>query len=412
MLTEGQKAAVEVFSDFLLDPNQQELVIEGHSGTGKTYLTSVLVDTANSLTGVLQLLTGEDKTLNMYFTATTNKAATVLKDTLKEDTSTIHSLLGLKVRQDFTNGISKLSKTSNYQVFKNTIIFIDEASMIDQRLLKMIQESTLNCKVIYIGDPYQLAPVFEVTAPVFSLPVTKVQLTEVKRNRGPIARLGEQFRKTVITDLFPTIIPNGNEIIQVDGPTFQSMVNTEFTRTEGNNKVLAWTNQRVNDYNKYIRGLFTSASHYEVGETVITNKPILIKGATAYSTEQAMTVTRVSKLTNEQGIDGYWYTMDYKVEVFQAANMNDVKEKLKHHKRNQEWVDFYQVTEFFADLRSLYASTVHKAQGSTHSKTFIDLEDISRCHKPNEVARMLYVATTRPTDQVILYGQLAEKYRG
>jgi hypothetical protein len=76
------------------------------------------------------------------------------------------------------------------------------------------------------------------------------------------------------------------------------------------------------------------------------------------------------------------------------------------------WVDYYHLKNNFPDLRQRDAATTHKAQGSTYDTVFIDLSDISTCHQPNTVARMLYVAFSRARTRVFLYGQLAPKYGG
>jgi hypothetical protein len=410
MLTKCQENAVDIFTAFLLDPLQHEMRIEGHAGTGKTYLTKHLCDVANSLTSVLQMLTGKDEKLQMYFTATTNKATEILSTSLGMKTSTIHSLLGLIVRDDYTNGVSKLSKTTNYQIFENSIIFIDESSMVDTYLLQMIQESTKNCKVVYILDPYQLAPVFELSAPVSALPISVASLVTQCRSPGPIALLGEQFRSTVKTGTFSPIQTNGNEILYVSGPTFQRMVNTEFTKRTSDLKLLAWTNKKVQGYNSYIRGLFTSSPHYEVGELLVTNKPILNNKVQCFSTEDVVKVTNVSNLEKQHGIAGYTYTLNGSIRVFGANDPSEVTALLKLHKRNGNWIEFYAMRDYFADLRPLYASTVYKAQGSTHKKTFIDLSDIGKCNNANTVARMLYVSATRAKEQVIFCGTLPDKY--
>jgi ATP-dependent exoDNAse (exonuclease V) alpha subunit len=42
----------------------------------------------------------------------------------------------------------------------------------------------------------------------------------------------------------------------------------------------------------------------------------------------------------------------------------------------------------------------------------IDATNISLCHNPSQVARMLYVAASRARHRVVFYGELAAKYGG
>ena len=40
------------------------------------------------------------------------------------------------------------------------------------------------------------------------------------------------------------------------------------------------------------------------------------------------------------------------------------------------------------------------------------MTDIGRNNRPNEVARLLYVAVSRASHKVVLYGELPDKYLG
>jgi exodeoxyribonuclease-5 len=66
----------------------------------------------------------------------------------------------------------------------------------------------------------------------------------------------------------------------------------------------------------------------------------------------------------------------------------------------------------FPDLRARDSQTVHKSQGSTYETVIIDLSNLSTCHLPKLVARLLYVAVSRAKTRVILFGTLAQKYGG
>jgi ATP-dependent exoDNAse (exonuclease V) alpha subunit len=425
-LSIDQQAASDKFMEFLLDPSKDnnEMVISGHSGSGKSTLTKHLIKAAHSKTKLLKLLTGDDNELNIFCTATTNKAAKILSDATNTKPQTIHNLLGLKVMQNYSNGTTSLKKTGSYQILHNSLVIIDEASMIDNKLLELIQESNMNCKVLYVGDPYQLAPVFETTCPVFDKVRNQAVLKTVQRQvsvegkPNPITLLGEGFREAVQTGLFPAIMSTGisvEVIDSADGAVFQKQVNAAFSDTTneayGNALIVAWSNNRVQQYNEYVRSLHTSSTSFEIGETVVTNKPILNKGVTVLSTDSLATITRIERATN-YGIEGFRIKLDNSYSVFLAKEQADVKRQLKKFAKNKEWVSYFNMQETFADLRAIHASTVHKSQGSTFHTVFIDLDDIGRNNKSNEVARLLYVATTRATTKVVFYGGLPKKYQG
>lgn len=412
-LSQDQENALNKVLDFLQDPDIMEMAIEGHSGTGKSTLTKHILEAADAQAELLSVITNSDNELQIELTATTNKAAEVLAEKTKRDATTIHKLLGLRLMVNYKDGGTYLKQTGNPQFYKNTLIVVDEASMENTELLERIRGATDHCKVLHIGDPYQLAPVRESSCPLFDTIDHKVKLTEIMRNAGPIADLGEQFRQTLITGVFPDIVLNGKELIHTNGEQFQAMVNNEFnsvTHDFNQAKILAWTNNMVNNYNDYCRSLYTPSKQFILGEQLVTNKPILINTKIYASTDEIVKITEVGKETTEMDITGTWYTLNHQARVFVANNHADVTNAMKAAKANKAWSDYYGMQEFFADLRPLHSSTVHKSQGSTYGTVYIDLDDIGKCHDWSDVARMLYVAITRASAQVVFYGNLPHKY--
>lgn len=415
-LSTDQQAAASAFIAFLLDETKHEILLIGNAGTGKSFLTKYLVKLARNNASLLKLIGSTDSELNIKFTASTNKAAVVLADKVGEEAGTIHSLLGLKVLNDFKTGQTKLQKTQNTQVVKNTLLIIDEASMIDSTLLKIIREQTMHCKILYIGDSAQLAPIFETASPVFTSVKDKLELTTIQRQQqhNPIIQLSQQLRDTVFSDSFSEILPNGLQIQHLDGEDFRAEINLAFTHNYSvdSAKILAWTNTKVLQYNEYVHQLIKGTVDISVGDTLVTNNPILGNdGRTVHSTDSFITVRSVRPAI-EKGIAGNWITnRESSTEVFVANNLNEVTALLKSLAKPDSWVTYFAYKEFFADLRNIYSSTVHKSQGSTYGTVFIDLTDIGSNHKSNEVARLLYVAITRASEKVIFYGQLPNKYR-
>jgi exodeoxyribonuclease V len=422
ILSSDQQAAADMFMDFLTsnDKDKKEFVIAGYSGSGKSTLVGYLIKAAYSKADLLKLLTGKDHKLSIHCSATTNKAADVLGSATLHTSQTIHSLLGLKVKQNINNGTTQLMKTGSYQILHNSLVIIDEASMINKELLKMIRESNIQCKILYVGDPCQLAPVFEDNCPAFNDNIPQALLTTIQRQDNtygvhPITELGEAFRKVVEdkSNPFPKIVPNDVNIFHLNGPDFKTAIEQVHTGAHDINhsRLLAWSNNKVQQYNAFIRGLYTQSEIFEVGETVQTNQPIVVNGGTFLSTDASAVITGIWEST-EYNIQGHWVELDNVTRVFLANNQNEVKALLNELSKNKDWVTFFQYKDFFADLRAMYASTIHKSQGSTYNTVFIDLADIGRNNKADEVARLLYVGITRATDKVYFYGELPLKYRG
>lgn len=421
ILSPGQTAVMEQFHAFMLSNTIHEMVIAGFPGTGKSFLTKYLIDMVEQKAQLSKLIGGTNVSgVQIVCTATTNKAAKILAEMTGRECITIHSYLKLRVQNDYQTGKTKLVKGRDHDIKEGVLILIDEGSYINKSMLKVIRDSTIKCKILYVGDEYQLVDINESECPVFTDVPHKATLTESQRfaDNGPIDLLAAQFRKSLDTGVFTPIVPDGVVIKHVDGPTFQTMVDAEFkdiNSPENHAKMLAWSNATVLAYNKHIRSLHTQSDLYEVGETVVTNNPISHRGRMVYSIESRAKVTDVSPGT-EHGIDGAWLMLDNTTKIFQALDQTQVTALLKVEAKNARgkgnWVNFFHYKEFFADLRPIHAATVYKAQGSTYDRVFIDLTDIGRCNIPSNVARMLHVAVTRASQEVILYGVLPAKYTG
>ena len=421
-LSPDQEATTTAFMNFLDDPTQNEMVIAGYPGCGKSFLTKHLIDTVHASNNLYDLLTDNNDQVDVICTATTNKAAAVLEGMSGQESKTIHSVLGLKVKNNTLTGETNLHQTQKPTIMRNNLIIIDEASYVNKYLLEIIRESTENCKVLYIGDEYQLTDIKEKDCPVFNI-TNKSTLSSSQRfsRSGPIAQLAEGYRTAIDTGVFPRLLSDGKEILRVDGPTFQSMINNDYAVLGQNNvKVVAWTNRKVQEYNNYIRQLHTPSEAFLLGESVITNKPIpyiageLDNGNSAYrifSTESQGIITDIYEGEREE-LEGWHIQLDNKVPVFQARYPYQVKELTDNLAKLKHWPEFFRIKDSFGDLRAVHACTVYKSQGSTYDTVYVDLADIGKCHIPTTVARMLHVAITRASNRVVLYGELPYKYRG
>ena len=92
------------------------------------------------------------------------------------------------------------------------------------------------------------------------------------------------------------------------------------------------------------------------------------------------------------------------------ADINDRAEIIKYYSSNKQWDRYFKIKNSFPDLRSVAASTIHKAQGSTYDSVIVDLSDIGRCTIKSQTARMQYVALSRPKTRIYIRGHLPERY--
>lgn len=425
-LNAGQLAAAEAFFEFLFN-DEKELIISGAGGVGKTFLMSHLIDTIlPNYQNTCKMLGMPIQYSDVVMTATTNKAAEVLAVATKRPTQTIHSFLGLRVQDNFSTGESTIAKTKKWKIHTDLIIFLDEASMTDRKLLTITRESTLNCKLIYVGDHCQLTPVKETVSPVFSQRLSMHVLTEPMRNSGQPALMDLclQFRNTVETGQFDSIALVPGVIDLLDLQELQTEIDTAFISNGTDAKILAYTNNRVHDYNDYIRDLRGLVDTYTVGEHLVNNSAIdMGKDRKMLSVEEQITITKLSDYTDFVEIEP-----GVQLEVRYATLVNDFstiytdvplpedKEHyqglIKYYQKRKDWVKYFELKNKYPDLRPCDACTVHKSQGSTYDTVFIDLDDIGSCHNPDQVARMLYVAISRAKNRIFLFGKLPAKYGG
>lgn len=409
-LSSDQSLAVESFLSFMQDPSCNEMVLTGGPGVGKSYITKHFISLLRDNKEIMKMLTSSALDYPIIFTASTNKAAKVLQDMVGEEATTIHSKLGLRVKNNFKTGKTNLSRGRGYSPISRSLIIIDECSMIDTELLQEIRDSTFKCKILYIGDKYQLAPIFESSCPVFDIPIQVELTTPHRQNAGsPIHSLAKAFKEAVITGKFPRISSNGSAVQVLKGADFQTEMDKAYLNGESA-KIIAWTNGKVSQYNQHVRQLLGLSKIYSKGEYLVANSPIMVGPKTIYKSDTILKVTHVDR-NHTNNIAGSYLNLNNENTVFVADNFLEVTAHIQKLAKQKNWRAYFHAKDFYADLRPVHASTVHKAQGSSYTKVFIDLADIGRNTRREETARLLHVAISRATTQVFFHGELPNKYQ-
>lgn len=409
-LTEGQQAAYEAFTAFLLDENQPVFILKGYAGVGKSTLVKTLLERLPNIIKTAALVGVDLERYQVQLTATTNKACEALAELTKQEVCTIHSFLGLRMHTDYDTMKTKLVASHNTKVKDSYILFIDEASFIEPQLIKFIFQYTNNCKIIFMGDPAQLTPVNSNDTPVFNMKAPTAELTEVVRQAkgNPIIDMATAWRMAVITGKYNPVAPDGHFIKHLPRGDFDQAIVDEFTRpawSYKDSKVLAWTNAKVITYNHGIRDLAKGSPHFQVGDYAIANAYVANSQGRKLKTDQTVYIGYISAPSKHCGVAGLWMKLDGG-DFFVP---NDIKEWKLAEKRFMAASDhgaLRNMENSFVDLRAAYSCTVNKSQGSTYDKVFIDLDDIGKCRNDNLLARMLYVAISRARSQVLLTGDI------
>lgn len=421
-----QREAFDKISSFIANPNQRCFILEGFAGTGKTTLISSIFRNLDNIIEVTKLLNPSAKNVPVDFrlTATTNKAAEALESISGTEVKTIHSFLGLRVFNDFKTGETKLVPSKKYaDIPEDILIFIDEASYIDEPLAKHIfKRIPESCKILFIGDPAQLTPVKCTHAPIFNYDFPRATLTQVVRQAegSPIIQLATNFRNVVNGQEFFSFEPDGIAISHVSRNDFDDLIIDEFTgeQTKNNARVLGWTNKLVQDYNRTIRKKVTGHDILHEGQWAVCNSYYQL-GKTGLKTDSIVQLRGV-----DRDIEKYPGIPDIALDVLRinlyghiATMPVDHTEAKAYIRKLKKFLTDTQGTEYatertnqikksWIDLRDAYACTINKSQGSTYKRVYIDLDDIKRCRMGTQMARLLYVAVSRASEKVILTGDL------
>lgn len=414
-LTLDQENARAAFAGFMLS-DDKEMVISGPAGVGKSTLLKHLV--LDRPQDELAAVMNRGIPMQWAFTATTNKAAEVLQGSMGLESSTVHSKLGIRVFNDMATGKTKLQRGRDATMLYDHVLVVDECSMVDTPLRKMINESTYNCKILYVGDHCQMAPVMEPISPVFA-DNEPVELKQIVRSQHTpeITHLSNQLRQIVETGEFTKIeeVPGIIDFLSPEQAEIE--VTNAFVNNNPDARILAYTNQKVIRLNDYIRGLNKLPDYFIEGEKVVSCSAARVIGTkTMLRIEQELTIMEVggieefridrhNALAVRRMVTNVGVVM-VPVDPFQHAHL------IKHYGKLKDWPAYFALKEEIADLRPRSACTVYKAQGSTYETVFVDLTDIGDCRNPSQAARMLYVACTRPTHQIKFIGNLPARFRG
>lgn len=417
---EQQQAFIDLLR-FMNDPIQKYYRISGGAGTGKSFFISKIV------TDLLKHTGPQCSIQYCKVTATTNKAVAVLQSTMQHmrlDIETIYSFMNLRLQSDFSTGEEKIIPTQNWTIHNNTLIIVDEASMVSRKLFDYIDKGTTsNCKILFVGDKNQLAPVKESLSPVYARNIPESLLIHPVRNaeQPALIDLCNKAKETVLTGKFfqPESVPGVIDII--DSTFLQGLLERTYHTEDATKRVLCYTNQRVIEYNRFIRTLRGYNDSYEIGEIVTNNSNVTTDKKMRLYTDQNVKIINKGTITNNnnlvpgeiiqtqtlnvEDIDTF---ASYEVEAF--VDPLERTEVLKYWQSRKKWDKYFKIRDTFPDLRSIAASTTHKSQGSTYDSVIVDLNDIGKCKNNEQTARMLYVAFSRPKSRIYIRGQLPDRY--
>ena len=367
-LNESQQEGYDKILAFLVDPNQKYFILSGGPGTGKSHMINYMMENLSKAHNTLSKVMGTAKYYGVAVTATTNSAV----DNLNSDShiggvSTIQSLLSLIVRDG--------SLIQRHPVtLRNSIVVIDEYTLIDHTLFKYIDEGTV--KVILVGDADQLLAVkglertikYREPDHILDIPMrtkspdilhtTKIFLDHVR---------GEEADDLDITGM--------SDVVAMDEDEFMSLIDDPDFSFAGS-RIITHTNHTSIQINQAIRQARGLPDHFVPYERVVLNRYTQV-GKRGYKTDAEYTVVSYDD-------DGAYTVQD-------------------------QWGIYHSMNTDKFDLRSMYCSTVYKAQGRSFDTIYIDLTGFPNNITRSTLTRALYVGVSRARQKVVFIGDLPER---
>jgi GTPase SAR1 family protein len=432
--TDDQRKAYDDIISFINTPysdNDYKRALIGPAGTGKTYLVKALIKNCNLSYSQIGLA------------APTHKACRVLAESIgisNVKINTLQSDLGLRLnfdveKFDITN--PPFDPKGRIKIGEFKVYIVDEASMINRGLCTFLEKTckSKKCKLIYIGDSSQLAPVNERYSPAFKA-IKSNTLSQIVRQEddNPIRHLLSLLRFDIEhkTFTFLQYISQNKECFdEYNTKGYKVCTNEEFghimainfndeelTRNVDFCKVIGYTNMCVSSWNKFIRNSIIE----DAEKSIITKNDLIISYTTIVNqfnevvianSEEYILQDVVNYVHPTYELKGFLvrfiaihggkittplFVLDHKDQftiskyVQISENMINAAKQAPIKFRAQKWREYYTFKEgcllltniannrgeilYSRDLDYGFALTAHKSQGSTFDTSLVDVNDI------------------------------------
>ena len=422
------------FIDSPFDNKDYKRALVGAAGTGKTFLVRALLSNSTLSYSLIGL------------SAPTHKACRVLGESIHISgikVNTIQSDLGLRLNFDidkFDPNNPPFDPKGKIKIGNYKLYIVDEASMINSRLCIFLEKTCVSnkCKIIFIGDDSQLAPVGEKYSSAFRN-IKSYSLKQIVRQGedNPVSYLLDLLRYDInhktykflnyiqrFKEQFNADYTKGYQVC--DANTFNQTVynnfnDEELTRNVDYAKVISYTNLNVSSWNKFIRNSIIADSD----KSILTKNDLIISYVTIVNefndcvikNSEEYIINDIQNFTDSRydknGLKGFLvkfqaihggdittplfiidHTDSYTVQKYVQINnsMIEAAKTARANIRNEKWKSYFAFKEYcllmvnilspdgkIITSRSLdygFALTSHKSQGSTFDTALVDVNDI------------------------------------
>ena len=445
-----------IFDNF--KKNEDEDIIyslEGKAGTGKSTLTSELIKYLYQKEQVIACVAPTHQALKVLKQMVTKAVGSGWKNNGRIKFATVHSYLGLTLQiDDNGNEIFGKSSFNKYNArIECDYLFCDESSMVPNDLSLKIRKSLtsddkpqIRKQLIYVGDPYQLKPVqgefnfvlnpdlkktvgFSVQHRYLHTIVRQAEGSSIINLAHKITEMIDDHSLYNEEEFFEMLyhLEEGDEDKIVINDAVQFMERYFDSEEEEENKIVGcYTNKLVQDYNTYIRWTELQPDFpddvvpevlsndrlvflhpYERNQTLVANNGDtcrIDKVQTKSSTVQQVHLKYYHCSAHlEDGDTNTRITLNILAQESQAAFDKKCRElsldaqKAEGRQKSFLWKKFFSFKNKYAKVRSIYANTNHKLQGSTFNEVYLNTQEYRKYIKRDldNILRLIYVAITR-----------------
>ena len=423
-LTNTQQQALSKLKSFLKS-NQHFFRLSGYAGTGKSFLICHLIEWLDSFD------------FEFVIAAPTNKAAKSLMQVamslgINIEVKTVAQLLGQQPELNEETGIEEFTSTGEAVFDDYDVIIIDEFSMINRSNFAEIVQAiatTIDTKVIFVGDEAQLPPVKE-KQPMVAISEQiddAAILDEVVRYEGEIAKVAEQIRSDsqYSQRIYPFRSSEDQTVVcqprsQWLETVTQYFKEQDFQANPDYARLLVWRNKTAASANRFVRSRLwgKEAPIFVPGDRLISRKPLFRPrpgqkgknkwGVLINNSEECSVIAQPTiKQLSFDKIAYQYRSVPVKTDGGFVVNLSILteegdrlrNEKIQSYVEKKQWQKYFDLSRTFDDVTYAYSLTVHKAQGSSIDYVFLDTEDLQGCP---DLQKILYTALTRAKIRVFI----------
>lgn len=369
--------------------NSKLSIITGGPGTGKTFLTNIIVNCLKYI----------NPKVKIRLLAPTGKASNRMKELIKMESSTIHR--GLKINP---------YKNTELEEITEDVVIIDEASMIDASLFdKLISKINENTMVIIVGDVDQLP----------SVGAGLILKDLIDSNIIPVVKLNKIFRQSKDSSIILnshkvnsgllTTSRDGIDILNKTGSDFIFWKESNIFKIKSN--ILRSIKCLMEKYNFKFEDIYilTPLKLNEIGVKEINR--VLQQEFNPKSSNPEYVIDnyncfrigdRVMQNSNNYNLGVFNGDIGFIRKIYTKVSPKGILEyeievEYKIHDKNVIYTE-----DLIDELELSYAMTIHKSQGSEFPAVIMPIHHSQRTSLNRN---LIYTGMTRAKEKLIMIGE-------